>query len=842
MTRVVVVLFFLVAATRSARAQPSDAGVPDAPPADAAPADAAPADAPPPPPPLPVPTPATPSPACDGTLDGHVVDAVTHDAIAAATVTVGSELLAQTDDHGRFTLTRVCPGELVFVVERADYNPATQAIQAAHGAIEIEMTSLASETIEIREKAPAPTEMRSTAEISGARLERTRGKGFSTALADVPGVSELRSATGVAKPIIRGQFGRRLLILVDGIRHRSQEWGLDHAPEIDPFIADKIQVVRGAGGVRYGSDAIGGVVLVEPPPLRWQPGYSGEAHLIGSSNGRGGTFAGRLQAASDRAPGLSTQIEGSVKRLAAAETPTYALDNTGLFDVGVSATVGYRRNNAEYKISYRRYQARLGVCACLRIHNIDDFLAQAELGEPLGADAFTSDFEIDRPYQTVAHDTALVRGQWDRDHLGTVTATYSFQHDLRREYDVVRNAATAGAQFNFRLMSHELEAVFEHNPIHLSEHWHLRGAAGVVGGAQIHHYSGLQLVPDFTSIGGGVYVTERLIGHSTDVELGLRYDLLARDASLERIDFLRLVRSGQLAAGACTDPGADQVTCASRFHTFAGSLGAKQQIGGAWSIKGELSVASRAPNTDEQYINGAAPTFPVLGLGKPDLDPETTYSSSATVAYDGQRLKLEASAYANAIDDYIYFGPAIGADGMPIFDVLIRGTFPRFSTKAVDALFYGADGGIEVAPIPALELGAQASLVRAKNADDGSYLAFVPSDHYRGSITYHPPDLGPVRKSFVTVSGTYATRQKRFDLAADFIAPPPAYFLLGAELGTETTIADQTVRFALQGANLTNARYRDYTSLMRYFADEPGWQLWLRMSVFFDSTSHPKGT
>jgi iron complex outermembrane receptor protein len=45
------------------------------------------------------------------------------------------------------------------------------------------------------------------------------------------------------------------------------------------------------------------------------------------------------------------------------------------------------------------------------------------------------------------------------------------------------------------------------------------------------------------------------------------------------------------------------------------------------------------------------------------------------------------------------------------------------------------------------------------------------------------------------------------------------------------------VRLALQGQNLTNARYRDYTSLLRYFADEPGLQVWLRASVFFDSRS-----
>ena len=75
--------------------------------------------------------------------------------------------------------------------------------------------------------------------------------------------------------------------------------------------------------------------------------------------------------------------------------------------------------------------------------------------------------------------------------------------------------------------------------------------------------------------------------------------------------------------------------------------------------------------------------------------------------------------------------PAIDAMGDPIFDVTIRGAFPRFVTRPVDAMFYGADGGIAVTPVPWLELGAQASLVRARNRTDDSYLVFVPPDRVR---------------------------------------------------------------------------------------------------------------
>ncbi|HEY5920524.1 MAG TPA: carboxypeptidase regulatory-like domain-containing protein, partial [Kofleriaceae bacterium] len=182
-------------------------------------------------------------PECMYGLDGHAVDRTSHEPIAAATVTIGDELLATTDENGRFTLRGLCPGPVTIIVERADYHRAERTINAgANTSVEIEMR-INAEVIEIRDKAPDPTDMRASTTLQGEALERTRGLGLAAAMADVPGVSELRSATGMAKPIIRGQFGRRLLLLVDGVRHRAQEWGLDHAPEIDPFIADKIRIV-----------------------------------------------------------------------------------------------------------------------------------------------------------------------------------------------------------------------------------------------------------------------------------------------------------------------------------------------------------------------------------------------------------------------------------------------------------------------------------------------------------------------------------------------------------------------------------------------------------------------
>ena len=64
-------------------------------------------------------------------------------------------------------------------------------------------------------------------------------------------------------------YRKRVLKLYDGVRHEGQDWGLDHSPEIDPFAAGAMHVVKGASGVRYGPDAIAGVLL--PPDCATGP-------------------------------------------------------------------------------------------------------------------------------------------------------------------------------------------------------------------------------------------------------------------------------------------------------------------------------------------------------------------------------------------------------------------------------------------------------------------------------------------------------------------------------------------------------------------------------------------
>ena len=95
-------------------------------------------------------------------------------------------------------------------------------------------------------------------------LEANGGATITDTLQLKPGISGTTFAPGADRPIIRG---------LDSYRVRTQENGIgthdvaaiseDHAIPIDPLAADRVEVVRGPATLRYGSQAIGGVVSVE---------------------------------------------------------------------------------------------------------------------------------------------------------------------------------------------------------------------------------------------------------------------------------------------------------------------------------------------------------------------------------------------------------------------------------------------------------------------------------------------------------------------------------------------------------------------------------------------------
>lgn len=786
---------------------------------------------------------------CEGSVRGRVVDESTGSPVPRATVSSGGTDVS-TDDAGEFVLEGVCSDSVSVTVSRADYKSSTTRIEVtSEGTFDVVLRPREVDVLDdVVVVAPAPKKLdtRASDALSDEELDDLRGRGLADALASMSGVSVLRGpAGGMGKPIIRGQVGRRNLILYDRVRHESQKWGLEHAPEIDPYGADTITVIKGAGGIRYGPDAIGGVVLIDPPPLPTDPAVSGEVHLAGTTNERRGSVAARVQGTHRWLRGFAWRAEGNVSRGASAVTPEYTLDNTGSRVWNAGGSLGYARDGYSLQVSYRHHAMKAGIFTGLRAETAAEFEASLEQGRPAGSEFYRRDYEIERAFQDVTHDLAIVRGRAPLAKAGDLVLTYAYQDNDRDEYDIVRRNVT-GPQVELDLITHGVDAVFEHSPVALGSAAFLEGEVGGVYARRTNEYDGTEpdFLPDFEEHSGGAFVIERIVWERVELEGGARYDGLRRVTNIDDRTFLPF-RAQERLPSDCTETEEGAV-CRTPFHAGSGSLGvAVRPLASVPELVTSLdaSTAIRFPNSDEQFIKGAAPSFPVFSNGDGSLGPERTWTGTFSLAYANTWAFAEGSAYASFIDDYIYFRfqPQQGEDPeAPNYSDCaplqcgVQGAFPLFGPIAINALFYGGefDGGIQPPKWP-VRFDARASWVRGRQIRGGVPLTFVPPDHYDLGVTYFWPDLGVSEDGHIGISGSYVDRQRRFDLEADFAPPPPSYALLGAEAGIAVPLGGQRLSFSLVGRNLTNTRYRDYTSLLRYYADDIGWDLMVRVSVDF---------
>jgi len=143
----------------------------------------------------------------------------------------------------------------------------------------------------------------------------------------------------------------------------------------------------------------------------------------------------------------------------------------------------------------------------------------------------------------------------------------------------------------------------------------------------------------------------------------------------------------------------------------------------------------------------------------------------------------------------------------------------RYDYSAVQAVFSGVDGGLTLGPTAPVRVHAQGSVVRAWDRSSGVALVGVPANRAEVGLRVQPREDRP----FFDVTGTSLARQSHTDLRAELAPPPDGVTLFDLSLGDELPLrGGLTLKLGVDVSNLTNRRYRDYTSLLRYFADEPG--------------------
>ncbi|HEX7754223.1 MAG TPA: TonB-dependent receptor, partial [Niabella sp.] len=488
-------------------------------------------------------------------------------------------------------------------------------------------------------------------------LDKMRGANLANLLQTIPGVNMVQTGNTIAKPVIGGLYGNRVLVINNGVRQEGQQWGVEHAPEVDPNIAHDITVVKGADAVRYGAEALGGVILLDPAPLPFtDPALHGEVAVNGVSNGRGGSGSAMLNSSFKKMPQLAWRIQGSYVKLGDYRTKNYFLENTGTAQKNFSGALGYQGKRFGGQVFYSQFQTSLGIFVGSDIGSIDDLLARIHSTGPFKEGSFS--YKYGAPYQTVLH-RLLKAGIYYNTYDGSrFEVNYNLQIDHRKEYDKRRATRSTIPINDWILRTNTLEGSWQKT---FSGKWHTMAGINLRGQSNYNDTITLSnpFIPNYSANSAGVYGIERLtINDRFEAEAGARFDYQKFNASSRRFLYLYYDDDGNVVPNEDVPNYTGHLTLHGAYHQFGGDRNFKSysfitgglwKINRLWNLRSNLGLAWRAPNPEELYSFGLNQGSSQFEYGDSTLKSEQGYKWITTLTKAGDRFSFSADLYFHYI-------------------------------------------------------------------------------------------------------------------------------------------------------------------------------------------------
>lgn len=761
---------------------------------------------------------------CDFTIKGVVLDLDTKEPIPFATIRLGSDAHASSDvqgaiadETGQFVLEQLCDEEMDLIISHVGYKPVVHHHDVYHAEPKIYL-ALDNQLLESVIVEESRKEALKSVAIQKKELSQLSvvNQSIGELTEEMSGVSVLKTGANISKPIIHGLHSNRVLVINDGVRHAYQVWGLEHAPEIDPSHVDQIEVVKGAGTVKYGPEALGGVILYNSKAPNFDQPLNGSVGSSYQTNGRAVSSTVNLGHGTHR---FAWNVGGFGVYQGDLKAPNYNLTNTGRREYGASFNTLWHQSKFDLQVSGSYFNQDLGILRGSIVGNLEDLQNAIERGTP--SPTFDPSYEIQNPRQDTEH--GILKSQLSLflgEHVFNVQ--YAIQRNIRREFDVRRGELNDRPVIDLELMSQTAEVEWVQPK---------RGQWSGHSGIQLFTQNSvnepgsnpINFVPDYDVLNVGAFSIQSLSFDKSVLELGVRFDY----QTLQVADTIRDVTIY-----------ANEVDFANATFT----LGFRRELNSRWTLFSNIGSAWRPPNVSELYSFGYHSSRIQFGLWRYQLNPNITTplnrvfdESDRQVASEKsfkwvtglelqhEKVTAEFIFYVNRINDYIFLRP---------FGVTtnVAGTFPYFLYDQTNALFMGSDWDIRYKHSQSLTSEVKISYVWANELENDQPFIEIPPLNINYAFDY--------KKGYWTLglNLNYTARQWNAPVVInpiefqnnnievdpnqifDFMSAPADYLLFGAKMAYKKDVWN----IELKGNNLFNSSYRVYTDRLRYFSEAPG--------------------
>ena len=638
------------------------------------------------------------------------------------------------------------------------------------GPLEIKLAPEEISTEEIMVTDSAVEKSYQTETINSKELMRLGAMNISEAVTKIPGVWQLSTGTGISKPVIRGLYGNRIGIMINGIRFDNQQWQDEHGLVLSSDGIDNIEVIKGPKSLLFGPEAIGGVVSItdeHPAPIGKEIadlnlkfftntlGILGDMGFKGAQNNfnwlvrfGGETHADYLDGNEDRIPqtrfgGYNIKTAGGYMKGIWAGRINYSYTN---YTYGILEGREFEREIASSETRFDR--SFTGPHHALNVHNIvfqNTFIKER------------SKFKINAGY--IYNRRRELEGNDER-----------FLPDSLQFGDLDMTLKTASLDAGW------IYTINKYNELTL----------GTQGFIQSNVNSGeRRLIPDADVSSVSATVLLNFKKDKFTFEGGFRFDMF----SLKTVEY------------GIRDSINYFPQISPQYKSVNGSSGITYKLTNNLLLKANFSTGFRAPNLAELTSNGLHEGVFQYEIGNVNFNSEQNLEGDAALSFDNRYLSLELSGYYNRINNYIYLGQTA--------DTIIG--YPVYRYFQSDASLKGIEADMTIKPADWLSFRTTYSTVIAKRTD-GVYLPLIPADKITSSLHFELDNWKVFYSPYLELS-TYTALAKT--KLGENETGVPGYTLFNAGFGCDLSFEKQLINVTISCNNMFNKVYIDFMSRIK---------------------------
>ena len=595
--------------------------------------------------------------------------------------------------------------------------------------------------------------------VEHSTIKELQQKGTATlieGLATIPGVSQVSTGASIGKPVIRGLSGNRVLVYSQGVRIENQQFGDEHGLGLNDAGIESVEIIKGPASLLYGSDALGGVLYLNPEKFADSGTFKTNFNQKFFSNTLG----------SNTTLGIKTSTENWKFLVRGA----YNTHSDYKITEGDRVT-NTRYHESDFKTGIGYSNSKISTVFRYNYNNLDLGIPEEGIAE-----------------QTTNKNTAYPK-QGVFNHLLSLNNIFFFEK-TKLDFDLgyISNDRSEFEDSDVAVLRMKLNTLNYNLKYHFPKIGNFESIIGIQGMNQTNTNSGEEyLIPDATTNDFGIFGTGIYEWGSNALQAGLRFD--NRNISTK-------------AYGITGDEGSFDAIDKS-FDSFNASLGYKTSLGKDFSLRLNIASGFRAPNLAELTSNGVHEGTNRYEVGNPDLNTEQNIQTDINLEYKSGHFEFFVNGFYNHINDFIYTSPT--GDVIEENDV--------FEYIQNDAKLYGGEIGLHFHPHPLDWLHYETSFetVTGKK-QDGDYLPLIPANNWNNTFRTEFDIKNWLKEGFATLNITSTFNQNN---VSGIETKTDGYTLLNLGFGGKMKFGKTEFNINLNANNLFDKEYTAHLSRLK---------------------------